>query len=99
MAIYVGPIKNSRPDSTWPFDTFCRMFSDENIEDEISLHKIARDLRLKDQWFHPEVKPNFYYLNLSMRKKALELGAVSLNKDELWRKIRNPGVKSPDDIQ
>ncbi len=90
MAVYVDPIQECVPNKNWKYDKSCHMFADTLDE----LHEFALSLGLKLVWFQDKSVPH-YDLTVGKRAKAVDLGAVSLDRSQTVQKWRELGFLKP----
>lgn len=62
----------------------CHMIADSVDE----LHDMALKIGLKKEWFQANSSFPHYDISLSVKKKALELGAIEVSRRELVLKIK-----------
>ena len=71
-----------------PSHKFGRMLCCHMIADDLSeLHDMARAIGCKDEWFQPRSFPH-YDIPKFRRVKAIELGAVEVDRRQLAKIIR-----------
>ena len=81
MSVYVDEVSPCVPSERWPYVHYCHLFAD--TEDE--LHKFARKLGLRREWFQPHDWLPHYDLTLGMQEKATAAGAM-LTREEVRRR-------------
>lgn len=79
MSVYVDKLR----DWGWNHGPSCHLIADTLPE----LHDFANRLGLKRSWFQPKSHPH-YDLVASKRARAVQLGAVELDRQSLVAKIR-----------
>ena len=87
MTIYIDDIKNysiikskaKRFGVNW-----CHLWTDNNVEE---LHKFAKNIGLKKEWFQNKINFPHYDLIPSKRKLAIKHGAVYIKLSE-WHKLK-----------
>ena len=84
MTVYVDKLVPCRPTANWPFSFSCHMIADNTIE----LHAMARKIGLKRSWYQCGSILPHYDLTATKRRQAILMGAVSIDKREVWRRIQ-----------
>ncbi|MDD5006633.1 MAG: DUF4031 domain-containing protein [Candidatus Omnitrophica bacterium] len=82
MSVYVDNLM----DWGWKYGKSCHLMADTEKE----LHDFARSIGCKRNWFQTKSSPH-YDLTESRRKRAVEKGAIELDRRqavELWKKQR-----------
>lgn len=98
MTIYIDPLVNWGWVLRGREVESCHMFTDS--VDLSELHHMALAIGMKRAWFQNKSTPH-YDLVASRRIKAIELGAVELDRDQavaIWRARRGAAVISAEGI-
>lgn len=78
MSVYVDDIAVCATGKNWHWPKACHLVADSVNE----LHKFADKLGLKRSWFQRRTIPH-YDLTENVRKKAVTLGAVEIDREKL----------------
>jgi len=83
MTVWVDPPRKCLAGPSWPWGEACHLLADDLDE----LHRFARGLGLKREWFQgpPAHRVAHYDLAAAMRVKAVRAGAVEL---KTWAEVR-----------
>lgn len=94
--LYVSPLKKVKPDEKWQWQHKCTLWADMRAE----LYEIARKEKceLKIEWMKEINTFPHFIINMSKRKKAVELGAKEVS-NKVLDKARGPNktkiIKEP----
>lgn len=80
MAVYVDALN----DWGWKHGPSCHLIADSENE----LHVFALAIGMKREWFQPKTTPH-YDLSAGRRQKALDLGAIALDRSAFVDKLRS----------
>jgi len=83
MAVYVDYLRATARTRAWPFTLAAHMLADDVDE----LHAFAASIGLKREWFQRGSTPH-YDLTATRHKRALELGAIRLDRRSLVALMR-----------
>jgi hypothetical protein len=83
MSVYVDDIAVCVKNKKWRWPKACHLVADSVDE----LHKFADRLGLKRSWFQHGTIPH-YDLTENMRRKAVKLGAIEIDRDQMVQFIR-----------
>ena len=86
--IYVDELSVCLRNRNWPYSQACHLVAD-SIEE---LHYFAGRMRLKPAWFQDKPELPHYDLTKGMRRLAIKLGAIEVNRNkisELMKKNRS----------
>ena len=72
MSTYVDPLVECVQSKDWPYKKSCHMYATSTYE----LHKVAKGIGLKREWFQGDGEFPHYDLTGSKRIKALATGEV-----------------------
>jgi hypothetical protein len=84
MAVYVDEIMACIPNKNWKWTKACHLVADTLDE----LHLFAAKLGLKRAWFQNNPRLPHYDLTEGRRKKAVELGAVEIDRKGLAARMK-----------
>lgn len=73
--IYVDSVKPCVPNTRWPWRYSAHLFGDSPEE----LHRFAKALGLRREWFQAHPMLDHYDLTHGKRKQAVRLGAVEVD--------------------
>ena len=84
MSVYVDPLREYGGSKTFPWKVSCHMWADSLAD----LHAMAVAIGMKRAWFQD--KPDFphYDLVATKRKRAVELGAVEVDRATMVEYVR-----------
>lgn len=90
-AVFVDPLQNCVVTEAWKYPKSCHLFC--NPGDEVHLHRFARKIGLKRQWYQdaPKCKIPHYDLNDNKRAKAVAGGATEVKLSE-YKEIREKWI-------
>jgi hypothetical protein len=96
-AIYVDALMPCERNERWPFESACHLFTTPGDAAHMAvLHAFAKALGLKRHWFQYSASMPHYDLNKSKRRKAVQSGAIELERAPTvaivrqWRAHRAP---------
>ena len=85
--VCVDEIASCAPNRFWPYDESCHLSALPGQLD--ALHNLAREISLQRRWFHNKRDGTPHYdLNRAMRDRALDAGAVQLDRYGMCAIIR-----------
>lgn len=90
MTVYVDQSRNR-----FGRMVMCHMIADTDDE----LHAMAVAIGMKRAWFQADASTPHYDVSLTLRAKAIELGAVELGRNEfvtVLRRLREARISTPD---
>ena len=76
MSVYVDELNVCVKSKTWPYSQSCHLVADFVWE----LHFFAGRMRLKPAWFQDKPELPHYDLTKGMRRVAVKLGAIEINR-------------------
>lgn len=77
MSVYVDEMRSYGRRGYW-----CHMMADSLDE----LHEMAKRIGLRREWFQDDLRKPHYDLVVSMRKRAIKYGAISVSSE--WLLVR-----------
>ena len=88
MSVYVDEMMVCLRNRNWPYSQACHLVAD-SVEE---LHYFAGRMRLKPAWFQDKPELPHYDLTRGMRRVAVKLGAIEVNRykiSELMKQNRS----------
>lgn len=82
--IYVDELHECRRTRTWHYTQACHLFADSLPE----LHRAARRLGLRREWFQPRTRLPHYDLSPHKRRAALGLGAMPVGRHFVANRLK-----------
>jgi len=85
--IYVDAMMACLPNARWPYREACHLFCDVGRLAE--LHRFARNLGLKREWFQEHKDLPHYDLNRTRREAAVKLGVIEVDRKTVVAKMND----------
>ena len=79
MSVYVDEMIPCVKSAKWHYDQSCHLVAD-SVEE---LHYFAGRMMLKPAWFQDKPELPHYDLTTGMRKYAISLGAIEINRNKI----------------